>query len=90
MSVTPRCGTPLSGRDAAAAALTVTARVPQERRDAAEKAVVRGAERSFDGLPVTVRRLERSGRYALPRSLQEPEARKGEPDPTRQVKAPSG
>ncbi|MGX6741348.1 ABC transporter permease [Streptomyces xantholiticus] len=72
----------LSGRDAAAAALTVTARVPQERRDAAEQAVVRGAERSFDGLPVTVRRLERSGPYALPRSLQDPQARKGEPDLT--------
>lgn len=72
----------LSGRDAAAAALTVTAQVPQERRDAAEEAVVRGAERSFDGLPVTVRSLERSGPYALPRTLQDPEARKGEPDLT--------
>lgn len=72
----------LGGRDAAAAALTVTAQVPQERRRAAEEAVVRGARQSFDGLPVTVRRLERSGPYALPRSLQDPEARKGEPDLT--------
>ncbi|UYQ62168.1 ABC transporter permease [Streptomyces peucetius] len=72
----------LNGRDAAAAALTVTAQVPEERRDAAEDAVVRGAERSFGGLPVTVRSLERSGPYALPRTLQDPEARKGKPDLT--------
>ncbi|WP_307706466.1 ABC transporter permease [Streptomyces sp. V1I6] len=72
----------LGGRDAAAAALTVTAKIPPERREAAKDAVVRGAERSFDGLPVTVHGLERSGTYALPRSLQAPEARKGEPDLT--------
>jgi hypothetical protein len=72
----------LGGRDAAAAALTVTAKIPPERREAAEEAVVRGAERSFDGLPVTVRGLQRSGPYALPRSRQDPAARKGEPDLT--------
>ncbi|MEU0374126.1 FtsX-like permease family protein, partial [Streptomyces sp. NPDC006283] len=72
----------LSGRDAAAAALTVSAKVPPQRREAAEEAVAAGARRSFDGLPVTVRTLERSGPYALPRALKDPGARKGEPDLT--------
>ncbi|MEU0397634.1 ABC transporter permease [Streptomyces sp. NPDC006208] len=72
----------LGGRDAASAALVVSAQVPNERRESAHDAVVRGARRTFDGLPVTVRRLERSGPYALPRSLQNPEARKGDPDLT--------
>ncbi|MEU0386448.1 FtsX-like permease family protein [Streptomyces chartreusis] len=69
----------LSGRAAAAASLVVEADVPRERRDAAQRAVVRGAREAFDGLPVTVRRLERSGPYALPRSLQDADARAGEP-----------
>ncbi|MYZ34437.1 FtsX-like permease family protein, partial [Streptomyces sp. MnatMP-M17] len=60
----------LRGRDAASAVLVVSADVPAERRDAAEKAVVRGARETFDGLPVTVRKLERSGPYALPGSLR--------------------
>ncbi|MFJ8074872.1 FtsX-like permease family protein [Streptomyces sp. NPDC096176] len=72
----------LSGRNAAGAALTVSAKVPPQRREAAEEAVLAGARRSFDGLPVTVRKLERSGPYALPRALQAPEARRGEPDLT--------
>ncbi|MFF8936217.1 FtsX-like permease family protein [Streptomyces paradoxus] len=72
----------LGGRAAASASLVVEADVPRERRDAAQRAVVRGARDAFGGLPVTVRRLERSGPYALPRSLQSAEARAGEPDLT--------
>ncbi|MFF5978381.1 FtsX-like permease family protein [Streptomyces olindensis] len=72
----------LGGRAAASASLVVEADVPRERRDAAQRAVVRGAREAFGGLPVTVRRLERSGPYALPRSLQSAEARAGEPDLT--------
>ncbi|CAL9320271.1 FtsX-like permease family protein [Streptomyces sp. SudanB52_2052] len=72
----------LSGRAAASASLVVEADVPRERRDAAQRAVVRGAREAFGGLPVTVRRLERSGPYALPRSLQSADARAGEPDLT--------
>ncbi|MFJ2216979.1 FtsX-like permease family protein [Streptomyces sp. NPDC101062] len=59
----------LRGRDAAAAALVVGADVPVTGRDAAEQAVVQGVREAFDGLPVTVRKLERSGPYALPASL---------------------
>ncbi|PNG18243.1 FtsX-like permease family protein [Streptomyces cahuitamycinicus] len=69
----------LGGRAAASASLVVEADVPRERRDAAQRAVVRGARDAFGGLPVTVRRLERSGPYALPRSLSGAEARAGEP-----------
>ncbi|MEU2431353.1 ABC transporter permease [Streptomyces sp. NPDC007861] len=78
----------LGGRAASPASLVVTADVPRERRDAAQEAVVRGARETFDGLPVTVRKLERSGPYALPRALQTREAREaretggGEPDLT--------
>ncbi|MEU2269761.1 FtsX-like permease family protein, partial [Streptomyces olindensis] len=72
----------LSGRAAASASLVVEADVPRERRDAAQRAVVRGAREAFGGLPVTVRKLERSGPYALPRSLQSADARAGEPDLT--------
>ncbi|MFD8963838.1 FtsX-like permease family protein [Streptomyces sp. NPDC059568] len=60
----------LRGRDAASAVLVISADVPAERRDAVEEAVVRGARETFDGLPVTVRKLERSGPYALPGSLR--------------------
>ena len=55
-------------QNAADAALVVKAEVPADRRAAAEDAVRQGARRTFDGLPVTVRTLVRSGRYALPRS----------------------
>jgi hypothetical protein len=72
----------LAGRSALSASLFVEADVPRERRDAAHRAVVRGAREVFGGLPVTVRRLERSGPYALPRSLQDADARAGEPDLT--------
>ncbi|WP_435970002.1 FtsX-like permease family protein [Streptomyces sp. Qhu_M48] len=72
----------LRGRSAPAAALLVSGQVPAARRATAEEAVRNGARKTFDGLPVTVRRLERSGPYALPRSLQAPAARGGDPDLT--------
>ncbi|MFJ5075936.1 FtsX-like permease family protein [Streptomyces sp. NPDC088553] len=72
----------LRGRSAAAASLLVSGQVPAANRASAEEAVQEGMRQTFDGLPVTVRRLERSGPYALPRSLQPPAARKGDPDLT--------
>ncbi|OUC94398.1 FtsX-like permease family protein [Streptomyces swartbergensis] len=72
----------LGGRAAASASLVVEADVPRERRGEARRAVERGARDAFGGLPVTVRTLERSGPYALPRSLQDADARAGEPDLT--------
>ncbi|MFB7589730.1 ABC transporter permease [Streptomyces sp. NPDC056169] len=73
----------LQGRSAPAASLLVTGQVDAAKRASAEEAVRDGARKTFDGLPVTVRRLERSGPYALPRGLQPPAARKGDPDLTR-------
>ncbi|MFG2328696.1 FtsX-like permease family protein [Streptomyces sp. NPDC048604] len=73
----------LQGRDAGAAALAVSAQPPPDKRASADAAVRAGARRTFAGLPVTVRRLERSGPYALPRALQDPAARRGEPYLTR-------
>ncbi|MEX0173994.1 FtsX-like permease family protein [Streptomyces sp. LMG1-1-1.1] len=72
----------LRGRSAAAASLLVTGQVTEAKRASAEAAVTDGMRRTFDGLPVTVRRLERSGPYALPRNLQPAAARKGDPDLT--------
>ncbi|MFJ2890851.1 FtsX-like permease family protein [Streptomyces sp. NPDC087305] len=63
-------------------ALIVKADVPAAESTAAESAVRKAAERTFDQLPVTVRTLVRSGPYALPRSLQPPAARSGDPDLT--------
>ncbi|MFJ9814613.1 FtsX-like permease family protein [Streptomyces sp. NPDC101151] len=84
-------------RNAAATSLTVKADVPAGERAAADAAVLRGARRTFFGLPVTVRTLRRSGPYALPRSLQAPDQRSGDPDLTylaaldhTQVRATSG
>ncbi|MFF5100963.1 FtsX-like permease family protein [Streptomyces sp. NPDC000134] len=51
---------------AADTALLVEADVPAARRGAAARTVREGARRTFDGLPVTVRTLTRSGPYALP------------------------
>ncbi|MGW3119094.1 FtsX-like permease family protein [Streptomyces sp. NPDC001107] len=84
-------------QNAADAALIVKAEVPADRRAAADEAVRQGARRTFDGLPVTVRTLVRSGPYGLPRSLQPPTERSGNPaltyvaalDPT-QVRFVSG
>ncbi|MCB5912423.1 FtsX-like permease family protein, partial [Streptomyces pinistramenti] len=75
----------LATRSASAAALRVTAQLPDgaaDLTDAADRAVRKGAQRAFGGLPFTVRTLTRSGPYALPRALQRPDARKGEPDLT--------
>lgn len=72
----------LRGRSAAASSLLVSGQVPAAKRADAEEAVQEGMRKSFDGLPVTVRRLERSGPYALPRSLKAAAARGGDPDLT--------
>ncbi|MET8563400.1 ABC transporter permease, partial [Streptomyces flaveolus] len=69
-------------RGAADTALIVKADVPPAERTAADTAVRQGARRTFAGLPVTVRTLRRSGPYALPRSLQPPASRAGDPDLT--------
>jgi len=53
-------------RNAADAALVVKSEVAADGRRAADVAVRDGARRTFDGLPVTVRTLVRSGPYALP------------------------
>ncbi|WP_406366474.1 FtsX-like permease family protein [Streptomyces sp. NBC_00645] len=68
--------------NAAGTSLIVRADVPSDRRAAADDAVRAGARRTFDGFPVAVRTLVRSGPYALPRSLQEPAKRAGDPDLT--------
>ncbi|MEU1849015.1 ABC transporter permease [Streptomyces sp. NPDC019990] len=72
----------LSGPAASSASLLIEADVPGKGRDTAQRTVSRGAREAFGGLPVTVRRLERSGSYALPRSLREADARSGQPDLT--------
>jgi hypothetical protein len=68
--------------NSADAALVVKSDVPADRRGAADTAVRNGARKAFDGLPVTVRDLVRSGPYALPRSLQPKAERSGDPDLT--------
>ncbi|WP_432071834.1 FtsX-like permease family protein [Streptomyces wuyuanensis] len=70
----------LRTRDAAGAALFVTSDDPGTDREAESAAALRAARRTFGGLPVTLRRFDRSGPYGLPRDLQEPAARAGEPD----------
>lgn len=72
----------LTHRSAASAALVVSASVDHEQRAEADEAVRKASRDAFDGLPVTVGKLESSGSYALPRSLQDPAARRGEPDLT--------
>ncbi|MFJ1589987.1 FtsX-like permease family protein [Kitasatospora albolonga] len=72
----------LTHGSAASAALTVSASVDREQRAQADEAVREAARAAFDGLPVTVGKLESSGAYALPRRLQDPAARRGEPDLT--------
>ncbi|WP_043669635.1 ABC transporter permease [Streptomyces xylophagus] len=69
-------------RNAPDTALIVKADVPPADRAAADTAVRKAAGRTFDGLPVTVRTLKRSGPYALPRSLQPRAERSGDPDLT--------
>ncbi|MGV9353862.1 FtsX-like permease family protein [Streptomyces misionensis] len=67
---------------AADAALIVKADVPPGQRAAADRAVRAEARRTFDGLPVTVRTLRRSGPYALPAALRPPADRSADPDLT--------
>ncbi|MEU5885841.1 ABC transporter permease [Streptomyces sp. NPDC047461] len=69
-------------RNAADTALVVKADVPAGERTAADTAVREGARKTFDGLPVTVRKLMRSGPYALPRSLRPAAERSEDPDLT--------
>ncbi|MEU8678611.1 FtsX-like permease family protein [Streptomyces sp. NPDC048560] len=73
----------LTNRSAASAALVISAQVDREQRADADAAARKGARDSFAGLPVSVRKLEQSGPYALPRGLQDPAARRGDPDLTR-------
>ncbi|MFE6039243.1 FtsX-like permease family protein [Streptomyces sp. NPDC056452] len=72
----------LTHRSAESASLFVSAEVDREQRAEADATVRRAARATFDGLPVTVRKLETSGPYALPRGLQAPTERRGEPDLT--------
>ncbi|MFE7747862.1 FtsX-like permease family protein [Streptomyces sp. NPDC057428] len=72
----------LSHRSAERASLFVSADVDPERRDEADALVRRAADDTFDGLPVTVRKLESSGTYALPRGLRTAAEQRGEPDLT--------
>ncbi|WP_405810202.1 ABC transporter permease [Streptomyces sp. NBC_01520] len=72
----------LTHRSAESAALFVSAEVERDRRAEADATVRRAAADTFDALPVTVRKLETSGPYALPRGLQAPVGRRGEPDLT--------
>ncbi|MFH8617197.1 FtsX-like permease family protein [Streptomyces sp. NPDC017979] len=72
----------LRTRNAADAALVVTADNATGDRAAMERSVRRGAERAFDGLPVALEGFERSAPYALPRELQQPAARSDKPDLT--------
>ncbi|GAA3395555.1 ABC transporter permease [Streptomyces roseoviridis] len=72
----------LRGRSAPAAALVVTSQVPAAQRASADAAVREGARRTFDGLPVTLRKLERSGTYALPGGPGPADAPGSEPDLT--------
>ncbi|GAA0671969.1 ABC transporter permease [Streptomyces thermocarboxydovorans] len=57
-------------RNAAGTTLVVESDVPAKDRAEAEPAVREGARRAFDGLPVTLSSLSRSGPYALPGSLR--------------------
>ncbi|MEV5004308.1 ABC transporter permease [Streptomyces sp. NPDC055692] len=69
-------------RNAADATLVVRGDTPPEKRAAADAAVREQTRKAFDGLPVTVRTLARSGPYGLPLSLRPPAERSGDPDLT--------
>ncbi|MFH8471733.1 FtsX-like permease family protein [Streptomyces sp. NPDC018000] len=73
----------LTHRSASAASLVMSAQVVPAQRDAADAIARKTARDTFDGLPVTVRTLETSGTYALPRGLRAPDVRGGDPDLTR-------
>ncbi|MEV7408731.1 ABC transporter permease [Streptomyces althioticus] len=69
-------------RDAAGTTLLVKAEsLPEGGRTAADTAVRRGAEQAYDGLPVTLRTLARSGPYGLPPSLRPADRRAGSEEP---------
>ncbi|WP_030911732.1 FtsX-like permease family protein [Streptomyces sp. NRRL F-5126] len=72
----------LSSDDSASASLVITAQTPDAGRPALDAAARRAASRTYDGLPVRMRALDASGPYGLPRGLQPPAARKGDPDLT--------
>ncbi|MEU0131202.1 FtsX-like permease family protein [Streptomyces sp. NPDC006289] len=72
----------LTDRAAERSSLVVSADVDREKREDADAAVRRAAGDTFDGLPVTVRKLESSGPYALPRGTRTAAERHGEPDLT--------
>ncbi|MEV6791430.1 ABC transporter permease [Streptomyces sp. NPDC051320] len=72
----------LAAQSSASAAMVVHAQLQPGRAEAADPVVREHARQTFDGLPVTVRRLSSSGPYALPRSLQTSAARAGDPDLT--------
>ncbi|MGW8886426.1 FtsX-like permease family protein [Streptomyces sp. NPDC055749] len=72
----------LTHRSAASASLVVSAQVDRDQREEADATAREAARDTFAGLPVTVRKLELSGPYALPRGLQAPAARRGDPDLT--------
>ncbi|WP_237311144.1 FtsX-like permease family protein [Streptomyces sp. AMCC400023] len=69
-------------RTAAEAALVLKADVPADERQAADDAVREGARGIFDGLPLRVRTLLRSGPYALPENLRPPSEQGGNPNLT--------
>ncbi len=69
-------------RSAASASLVVRADAGPGERPEVERKIESGARRVFDGLPVSLRSYEKSGPYALPRSVQAPQDRSGDPDLT--------
>ncbi|MEU6526647.1 ABC transporter permease [Streptomyces sp. NPDC046924] len=68
-------------RGAAGTTLVVEADVPARERAAADAAVRDGARAAFDGLPVTLRTLSRSGPYALPSSVRPADGRSASDTP---------
>ncbi|MFJ2769428.1 FtsX-like permease family protein [Streptomyces sp. NPDC087300] len=71
----------LRTRSAAQAALVVRTQVPPGKDESAREEVREGALRTFDGLPVRLRSLARSGTYALPE--KDRAGRGGQPGLTR-------
>ncbi|WP_385620244.1 ABC transporter permease [Streptomyces sp. P8-A8] len=69
----------LTHRSAADASLVMSSQVAPAQREAADAVARKAARETFGGLPVTVRTMETSGAYALPR---DPRAAGGEPDLT--------
>ncbi|MFI6944340.1 FtsX-like permease family protein [Streptomyces sp. NPDC050418] len=72
----------LTTRSASPASLLVQYDVEPGQRAEADRKVEAGARKVYDGLPVSLRAAEKSEAYALPRSLQAPERRAGDPDLT--------